>query len=84
MVTRYLKEKLLLALQTMPVVALLGPRQVGKTTLALSVVESVLKDATYLDLESDADFNKLSDAESYLNRFTAKTRLISTVEGNCR
>lgn len=80
MVTRYLKEKLLLALQTMPVVALLGPRQVGKTTLALSVVESVLKDATYLDLESDADFNKLSDAEVYLNRFKGKLLILDEVQ----
>ena len=47
-----------------PAVALLGPRQVGKTTLALEVAEA--RPAIYLDLESPADRNKLSDPELYL------------------
>ena len=47
-----------------PAVALLGPRQVGKTTLALEIAETV--DAVYLDLESPADRARLSDPELYL------------------
>ena len=47
-----------------PAVALLGPRQVGKTTLALEVGETV--DSVYLDLESPADRARLSDPELYL------------------
>ncbi|MDA9982853.1 ATP-binding protein [Gammaproteobacteria bacterium] len=47
-----------------PAVALLGPRQVGKTTLAHEVAESV--DSVYLDLESAADRAKLADPELYL------------------
>ena len=47
-----------------PAVALLGPRQVGKTTLALDVAETV--DSVYLDLESPADRARLSDPELYL------------------
>jgi predicted AAA+ superfamily ATPase len=39
-------------------VVLLGPRQVGKTTLALDVA---LPDGVYLDLESPEDRNKLSN-----------------------
>ena len=47
-----------------PAVALLGPRQVGKTTLALEVAETA--DSVYLDLESPADRARLSDPELYL------------------
>ncbi|MEY2776291.1 MAG: hypothetical protein RLY30_389, partial [Pseudomonadota bacterium] len=40
------------ALADFPAVALLGPRQVGKTTLALWVASQVDPDFIYLDLES--------------------------------
>lgn len=43
---------------------LLGPRQVGKTTLALAVAEQ--EDAVYLDLESEQDRAKLAEPELYL------------------
>lgn len=41
-----------------------GPRQVGKTTLALELAES--RSATYLDLESPSDRVRLADPELYL------------------
>ena len=41
-----LQEKLLNALQSTPVTALLGPRQVGKTTLALAVGAIINKEKT--------------------------------------
>jgi len=44
-------------------VALIGPRQVGKTTLALDVGEE--RHAIYLDLESEADRARLADPELY-------------------
>ena len=44
--------------------ALPGPRQVGKTTLALDVGES--RSALYLDLESEQDRAKLAQPELYL------------------
>ena len=47
-----------------PAVALLGPRQAGKTTLALEIADRV--DSVYLDLESAADRARLSDPELYL------------------
>jgi uncharacterized protein len=47
-----------------PAVAILGPRQVGKTTLALALADR-LPQATYLDLESPADTAKLTDAAAY-------------------
>jgi len=49
----------------MPAVALLGPRQVGKTTLALAIAEG--RKSVYLDLESPLDREKLTDATFYLS-----------------
>jgi len=43
---------------------MLGPRQVGKTTLAMALTET-LPASTYLDLESPADNSKLADAAAY-------------------
>jgi predicted AAA+ superfamily ATPase len=57
MFTRLKRKELQNALLRSPAVVLLGPRQVGKTTLALDVA---LPDGGYLDLESPEDRNKLS------------------------
>ena len=50
-----------------PAVALLGPRQVGKTTLALEIADA--EDAVYLDLESPTDRARLTDPELYLAEY---------------
>jgi predicted AAA+ superfamily ATPase len=49
----------------LPAVALLGPRQVGKTTLAHTIAEG--RKGVYLDLESPLDQEKLADATFYLS-----------------
>lgn len=51
-------------LSEVPAVVLLGPRQVGKTTLANQAGEDL--GALYLDLESVRNTAKLSEPESYL------------------
>lgn len=51
-------------LRDFPAVALLGPRQSGKTTLARGVVGQ-LPPATYLDLERPSDLRKLDNPELY-------------------
>jgi uncharacterized protein len=48
-----------------PAVVIIGPRQVGKTTLAQKVAEEVDNKSIYLDLESPSDLSKLADAEQY-------------------
>jgi len=68
MIPRRLTSALIRALESFPVVALLGPRQVGKTTLALSLAEARPGPRVYLDLERDSDRSKLEDAERYLAR----------------
>lgn len=48
-------------------VALIGPRQVGKTTLALEIGQR--HHAIYLDLESPEDRNKLANPAAFLSAF---------------
>ena len=81
MVARNLEYYLVKTLKNVPVVALLGPRQVGKTTLALQITEPVLgKKSSYLDLELDTDLSKLDDMESYLRRFENQLLIIDEVQ----
>ena len=54
------------ALQRAPAVVLLGPRQVGKTTLARAIAAGRGDQARYLDLERPADRRRLEDADDYL------------------
>ena len=64
MIERHIKQALVEAIDNAPAVALLGPRQVGKTTLALEIGDT--RPSIYLDLESNADRAKLADPEAYL------------------
>ena len=52
---------LLQRLSAFPVVAILGPRQIGKTTLARQVADEHGDPAQRLDLENPADLNRLLD-----------------------
>ncbi len=81
MITRLVEEKLLNALRNVPVVALVGPRQVGKTTLALQIAhQAIEKETSYLDLELDTDLSKLSEAEGYLRRFENQLLIVDEVQ----
>lgn len=64
MFDRSLTPRLLAELDESPAVALLGPRQSGKTTLALEVGKS--RPSLYLDLESPTDRSRLDDAQAFL------------------
>ena len=65
-VPRAITEKIQFKLRTMPAVAILGPRQCGKTTLAQEMIADSDR-AVYLDLERRADLNKLRDPEAFFN-----------------
>jgi len=60
-----------------PAVALLGPRQVGKTTLALEIGQRY--HALYLDLESEQDRAKLDQPELYLTDHQDKLVILDEV-----
>lgn len=65
----------------MPVVVLLGPRQVGKTSLAQEVAEKdINKPVDYLDLELDSDIAKLTDAEAYLRQQSGRLTIIDEIQ----
>lgn len=68
MIPRRIQPILLEALRDFPVVALLGPRQVGKTTLAKATVEEAGREALYLDLERPSHAARLADPELYLEQ----------------
>lgn len=55
------------ALARQAAVALIGPRQVGKTTLALEIGKEFK--SIYLDLESSVDRDKLFDPALYLSQY---------------
>ena len=63
-IDRQLADELSSRLTTSPVVALLGPRQCGKSTLAKQLI-AAQPHSVYLDLELPSDCNKLTDAESF-------------------
>jgi predicted AAA+ superfamily ATPase len=63
MLARRLSARLNHLLRHSPAVVLLGPRQAGKTTLALQIAET--RPSVYLDLEDEADRLKLSDPVRY-------------------
>lgn len=65
-------------LDSQPAVALLGPRQVGKTTLALDIAEK--RPSIYLDLESAADLAKLTEPELYLAAHERELVIIDEVQ----
>ena len=64
MIPRHAQQAVHVALARQAAVALIGPRQVGKTTLAHAIAE--LSGAVYLDLEASADRAKLADARLFL------------------
>ena len=66
------------ALAEAPAVALLGPRQAGKTTLALEVARA--RPAVYLDLESEADRARLSEPELYLAQHEGKLVILDEIQ----
>jgi len=53
-------------IQNVPVVAILGPRQCGKSTLAKALL-ATRPDTLYLDLERPSDANKLTDPEAFFS-----------------
>lgn len=78
MIERKLQPLLLESLAEFPAVALLGPRQAGKTTLAHGVGDK--SGSVYLDLESPGDRQKLSDPEAYLAHHEGKLVILDEVQ----
>lgn len=68
MITRQAEAQLFAMLNRFPGVVLIGPRQVGKTTLAHAVADQLGAKAVYLDLELPSNRAKLDDPEFYFHQ----------------
>ena len=58
---------------------MLGPRQVGKTTLALSLTREADNSPLYLDLELSSDSAKLADPELYLSDYEDRLVILDEI-----
>lgn len=78
MISRRLDIKIRQALQRSPSVALMGPRQVGKTTIALDISENV--PSVYLDLEDKVDLEKVRDIAAFHAENSEKLIVLDEVQ----
>ncbi len=78
MYERQLTREITEALTHTPAVALLGPRQVGKTTLALEIARE--RPSVYLDLENPEDLQKLQDPVHYLGLHADKLVVLDEIQ----
>ena len=67
------------SLSTNPVVALIGPRQCGKSTLSKELIKEY-PSSLYLDLERPSDLQKLDDAEWFLSNQSDKLICIDEIQ----
>ncbi len=77
MLVRKTQEKVIQALSRQASVALIGPRQVGKTTLALEVGKQ--QNALYLDLESIEERDKLSNPAPFLSAYEDRLVILDEI-----
>lgn len=80
MIARRLQPDVERALTRFPVVALLGPRQVGKTTLAVAVAGNSTREVLHLDLELPSHVARLADPELYLGRHRESLVILDEVQ----
>ncbi len=78
MLERWIEERLEKAIKRVPAVAFLGPRQVGKTTLAREIAKK--RNSIYLDLESPEDLLKLRDPVSFLSGNSEKLIILDEIQ----
>ena len=74
MIDRRLYPEIVYLMKHFPAVAILGARQVGKTTLARQIAAKHKKPVLYLDLENPLDVRRLADPYTFLTE--NKNRLI--------
>ncbi|TCD04634.1 ATP-binding protein [Pedobacter frigidisoli] len=78
MLKRKLEDIVRLDLLRSPVVALMGPRQVGKSTLALDIMAEI--PAVYIDLENRLDLEKVKDIVAFHNNNSDKLIILDEMQ----
>ena len=79
-IKRSIEDRLLMLLEHFPAVAILGPRQAGKTTLVKEIRKQISKESIYLDLENPADLGVLDHPVEFLNSVSNKTVIIDEIQ----
>jgi predicted AAA+ superfamily ATPase len=82
MINKLALNELIELLEKFPVVCIVGPRQIGKTTLAKEISGLLEKETVYLDLENPRDENKLSDPVLFFEANQDKCVIIDEVQRN--
>jgi predicted AAA+ superfamily ATPase len=80
MIQREAQAEIVTLMQEFPAVGLLGPRQVGKTTLAEEIAATLGPGPIYLDLENPVDQTKLSDPNDYFERHKGKLIILDEIQ----
>lgn len=77
-ISRNIQDKFLEYMQVFPATGIIGPRQVGKTTLAQHIASA--HDFLYLDLERQTDRDKLADPAFFLSQFKEKCVILDEIQ----
>lgn len=80
LIKRDIENKVKKYREIFPVIAILGPRQCGKTTFTKQYIEKNLKSYSYLDLEKPADYNKLDNPQLYFTDNKDKCIIIDEIQ----
>ncbi len=80
MIKRHAQDKIMNLLQIFPAVGILGPRQAGKTTLALQIANTLRPEPIYLDLEDEEDCLKLNDPGYYFKTHEGRLIILDEIQ----
>jgi predicted AAA+ superfamily ATPase len=80
MIKREAQDEIITLLQEFPAVGLLGPRQVGKTTLAEEISALFSPKPIYLDLESPTNRAKLLEPEAYFELHKGRLIILDEIQ----
>jgi predicted AAA+ superfamily ATPase len=80
MITRTVTTQILKNLTVFPAANIIGPRQVGKTTLARFLQTQLDKPSIFLDLQKEQDFDKLAAPGLFLREHENKCVIIDEIQ----
>jgi uncharacterized protein len=81
MVQRIIEKEILFSLSFQPAVAILGPRQVGKTTLVKQIQTKLAQPSVYFDLERNSDLSKFQyDRATFLESLQHQTVILDEIQ----
>jgi predicted AAA+ superfamily ATPase len=79
-IPRFAESLLLENLKQFPVAGIIGPRQVGKTTLAKLLMDKVEIKCRYLDLELPEDITRLENPELYFREHEDECLILDEIQ----